>query len=390
MTFIVALALAPLTLLTFAFAFELIMGLIPLPTSPADRVVATTTVIVVPAHDEESIIEQSLTILVDAAAGLARILVVADNCHDLTATIARRAGVEVIERVDPVNRGKGFALDFARRHLRKNSPDVVLVLDADCAIDSQSMARLVISCATSGRPCQAIYVQEEVPDGPATLQLSTFAFYIKNVVRQRALFRLAGRVHLHGSGMAIPWSLFENAKLANGNIVEDLEMGLEFTRAGQAPLMVEGALVVSKPALLKNTMEQRRRWEGGFLASAAKWVPPILSASIRLRQREELWTVIDLLIPPFTLLIILDICAAVLGSLACYFGKAGTWPLLLLIFALTTSGIGIISAWALGGRRFISLKGLATIPLYIFWKLPLYARLVRSGAPKEWVRTGRS
>ena len=70
----------------------------------------------------------------------------ADNCTDATADIARSVGVEVIERIEPDRRGKGFALDFAREHLERAPPQVVIVIDADCATDSESLARLISRC----------------------------------------------------------------------------------------------------------------------------------------------------------------------------------------------------------------------------------------------------
>jgi glycosyltransferase involved in cell wall biosynthesis len=389
MTSTLALILAPLTLLTFALAIELFVGLRPLSRPVVGQVKGVRVTIIVPAHDEAPILDQSLAMLTAAASGLADILLIADNCTDSTANIARLRGVEVVERFDAANRGKGFALDCARGHLQGNPPGVVLVIDADCAIDSQSLERLVTYCATSGRPCQAIYLQEAVPHGPTRLQLSTFAFYIKNVVRQRALFRLAGRVHLHGSGMAIPWSLFECAKLGNSNIVEDLEMGLEFTSMGHPPLMVEEALVLSKPAILKETIEQRRRWEGGFLASAAKWAPSILLSSIRDRQLRELWAAIDLLVPPFALLLLMDVLGLTFGTLAWASGLVQVWPAVFLLLALCSAGAGLLGAWASGGSRFVRLSSLLKLPLYLLWKIPLYIWLARHGAPKEWVRTRR-
>ena len=51
---------------------------------------------------------------------------VADNCSDDTAEIARTAGVDVVVRHDPERRGKGYALEFGVRQLRLNPPDVDL------------------------------------------------------------------------------------------------------------------------------------------------------------------------------------------------------------------------------------------------------------------------
>src|SRR5437868_5383078 len=177
-TLLLALLALPLAFLTLCFAVELFAGLRPLSQrQPESR--GASAVIVVPAHDEAAIIGSRLTALKEAATGRARILVVADNCTDSTAEIARSLSVEVIERFDPARRGKGFALDFARSHLAANPPDVVLIIDADCSTDAQSIGLLVACCASSARPCQAVYLQAPSLEGPPTVQISTFAFFVR-------------------------------------------------------------------------------------------------------------------------------------------------------------------------------------------------------------------
>ncbi len=46
-----------------------------------------------------------------------RLVVVADNCSDATAEIARAMGATVIERHDETNKGKGYALDYGFRFI---------------------------------------------------------------------------------------------------------------------------------------------------------------------------------------------------------------------------------------------------------------------------------
>src|SRR5205814_2969445 len=122
---------------------------------------------------------------------------------------ARGAGAEVLVRNEPDHRGKGFALAAAREHLRRAPPDVVVVLDADCKMDGASLSALVGGAARTGRPCQAInLLAPDLSAGPM-VQLSSFAFMVKNLIRQRALQRLADRTHLTGTGMALPWPIFE-------------------------------------------------------------------------------------------------------------------------------------------------------------------------------------
>ena len=94
-----------------------------------------SAVVVIPAHDEELVISETVRRLSEALGDGMRALVVADNCGDATADRARASGVEVIERKDSSLRGKGHALAFAVDHLAATAPDVLVVLDADCTID---------------------------------------------------------------------------------------------------------------------------------------------------------------------------------------------------------------------------------------------------------------
>src|SRR5215471_14666196 len=88
--------------------------------------------VVVPAHNEST---DLLPTLADIQAQLYpydRLLVVADNCTDDTAAVARAGGAEVVERHDLIKVGKGYALDWGLRHLASDPPEFVVFIDADC------------------------------------------------------------------------------------------------------------------------------------------------------------------------------------------------------------------------------------------------------------------
>ena len=116
---------AALCLPVAMFCLEVLVSLLPrrqvavLKMLPAEAKV----VVLVPAHDEEAVIGATLALLVPTLPAGGRVVVVADNCHDLTADVARSYGAEVVERQDPIQRGKGFALDFGIRYLAK-SPNI--------------------------------------------------------------------------------------------------------------------------------------------------------------------------------------------------------------------------------------------------------------------------
>ena len=148
------------------------------------------------------------------------------------------------------------------------------------------------------------------------MQLSTFAFMLKNLVRQRGLQRLAGRVHLTGTGMAMPFELFRASAAVRSSIVEDLALGLELAGQGRAPQLIEDAFVWSGGSSEQGTLIQRRRWEGGFLATAAQYGPKtILKGSVLAG--------LDLLIPPLALFAALNLVAlGIAAILTLAFGAA--------------------------------------------------------------------
>lgn len=389
MTLLIALLLVPFAMLTFCVAVELFVGLRPLRPSATGQQSTPRAVIVVPAHDEAVILRARLMALKEAAGESARILLVADNCADSTAQIARELEIDVVERFDVERRGKGFALDFARTQLRLNPPEVVLILDADCITDSPSIQRLLRCCSESGRPCQATYLQVPAIRSAPTVQLSTFAFFIKNVIRERAVQRLAGRTHLLGTGMALPWGIFDRADLATADIVEDLKLGQELAETGHAPLFVEEAAVWSSAETKAGTLSQRTRWEGGFLRHALQSGPPMLLRSLVSGDARSLWAAINVLTPPFALLLLLDFTLLVFATATTWLTDAQLWPVLLLGGSVLLAGVGLGAAWARGGARFVNLAALACAPFYVVWKIPIYLRFAREGAPKEWTRTAR-
>ena len=73
--------------------------------------------ILIPAHNEELLLGDVVDQLRSQSypAAKFRIVVIADNCEDTTAQVARTHGAIVLERTDPVHRGKGQALNWAMR-----------------------------------------------------------------------------------------------------------------------------------------------------------------------------------------------------------------------------------------------------------------------------------
>ena len=94
---------------------------------------------IIPAHNEEAVVGNLIESLQnqDYDKNLYDIYVIADNCTDRTALIARRAGAIVYERYDETKKTKGYALDwFLQQKIKENAPyDAICVFDADNIVD---------------------------------------------------------------------------------------------------------------------------------------------------------------------------------------------------------------------------------------------------------------
>lgn len=386
---ILAIIAAPPLILSTCFAVEVLAGLRPLPIRrTSTRRAPPSAVVVIPAHDEETSIAATIAALGAEAAGIADLLVVADNCSDRTAEIAGATVAKTIVRTDPDLRGKGYALAFARNELSSAPPDVVLIIDADCRIDRQGLTALIEAAAPGSAPAQAVNLLRPDLTAAPFVQVSNFAFMLRNLVRQRGLQRLAGRVHLTGTGMALPWALFAEADLGGASLVEDLNLGVTLAAKGHPAVLVEQATVWSAAASARDTLQQRARWEGGFLSNALPAGLRGLRGSVAALDRRGVMAAIDLCIPPLALLVMLDIVAlTILGLAAASSGAIGAFIAVLLASAL--AGVAITLAWFRAGRAFASPGAVARIPIYVARKLPMYARLLIRGAPRDWVRTDR-
>ena len=376
----IAIGLACLCSVPFAvLVAEIAAGLRPITSRAASG--EPSIAILIPAHDEAGGITATVA-AIRAVQKAARILVVADNCTDDTADVARRAGADVIERADSERRGKGYALAFGRDTLMADPPDAVCILDADCVPHGDTIARIAGLAVSLGRPIQAINLVDPPTGADAMGRVSTFAFRVKNLVRQRGLQRLTGTCVLTGTGMAFPWALFRDAPLATADSVEDLALGLRFVMQGTAPILCDDTLVTSLSPPPGAAVAQRTRWEHGFMTTARKVAPKMLLAGVRRASWAAFWLALHLIVPPLALLVmagavLLAVFAVLAPSAATVFGAFYASALL-----------AVFAAWLSVGRVVLPPALLLKVPGYILWKLPIYLRLAR-GADRRWTRTER-
>ena len=111
-----------------------------------------TVTVLIPAHNEAAAIAATLTSLLSQSHRPERVVVVADNCTDETADIARRMGVEVFETKDNKHKKAG-ALNQAMGELLpgQGDNDLVMVMDADTTLDQGFLAAAVARMTATER-----------------------------------------------------------------------------------------------------------------------------------------------------------------------------------------------------------------------------------------------
>lgn len=381
-----------LVLLFTIYCIEIIAGIWRSHANPSEtqaaEALAGRTVILIPAHNEEAMIATTLAELHARISDPVSILVIADNCSDKTADLARAGGAVVLERQDEDLRGKAYALAHGRDWLKADPPDCVVVMDADCMLTPGSAELLASHALEHGVPVQATNLVEASSAAPPMVQISNFAMLVKNLVRQRGMTRLGGAALLTGTGMAFPWPLFATAPLANAELAEDLALGVTLTRQGHVPRFVERARVSSDAAAREDTLVQRTRWEHGFVSTARRYALPLILAGIGRFSASRLFLGLHLMVPPLALLFALGFGVFAINALA-GLATGDFLPALAILAAIAVAAILTILVWFLHGRDVLTGGALLRVPFYILWKIPVYLKLL-TGRETRWIRTRRA
>lgn len=345
-------------------------------------------VVLIPAHDEEAGIAETLASVshCDYPSHLRRVLVIADNCSDATARIAGESGAEVWERVDPENRGKGFAIAWALDRLLAEAEacDAVVMVDADCLVSANLLQAVSdrLRCGTDA--IQVDYVAGN-PEDSHTSALRFAGFALADTVRFLGKERLGLSCGLVGTGMAFTRELLEEAPWTTTGLVEDGEYHMRLVLAGKRARFVPEAWVSQAvPTSIRASTEQQARWETGRLSLARRWGPRLIASGLARGDAVRLHAGLECLVPPQSVIALGSVGSASAGLLL-------RSRRLLAVSAFTLSAQLV---FVLGGLRLVRApanvyRALLMTPTLIAAKLGLYARLLSGRGPTAWVRTER-
>jgi 1,2-diacylglycerol 3-beta-glucosyltransferase len=359
------------------------------PLMPVQGLATTRFVVVIPAHDEQLNIAHTVrsVLAADYPESLRRVLVVADNCADETARLAREAGAVVLERNDAGRRGKGYALAAAFRHvLKEGNADAVVVVDADTRV-TPNLLKAFASRLRAG--ALAVQAGNTVGNREASwrTRLMAVAFALFNGLRSIARDRAGLSCGLRGNGMALSVRALREVPYEAFSLVEDLEYGVRLGQAGHRVWYAGEASVLSEMVTGERaSRSQRRRWEQGRRRLARELAPRLALDALRKRSLLQLDLAADLLVPPLSS-VSLAALAGVVASAAALARGYVAWPVV-AAWALCTAMLGTYVARGvfLSGAGVRGFVDLAAAPAYVAWKLLVLLRAERRG---EWIRTTR-
>lgn len=241
--------------------------------------------LVIAAHNEELVIGHVIDSLKNQnyPDSMYDIFVVADNCNDKTAQLAKSHGALVYERFDNEKRGKGHALEwiFAQLYEMSDRYDAIGVFDADNVISSNFL-REMNKLLSKGHKVVQGYIDSKNPfDSWITCSYS-IAFWLANRIFQLPRFYLGLSCGLCGTGFCVDISVLKQIGWGATCLTEDLEFTMKLTLNDMKVAWAHEAIVYDeKPLTLKQSWKQRKRWMQGHADCAARFLGPLFRKAFR-------------------------------------------------------------------------------------------------------------
>ncbi len=234
--------------------------------------------ILIAARNEENVIGNLLDSInkQDYDMSLVTTFVVADNCTDKTASVARKHGAICYERFDEERKTKGFALQYLCERIEEdyktNSFEGYFIFDADNLLKEDYISRMNDSFDAGEKIITSYRNTKNFNDNWIA---STYAIHwlrsIRSNHRARSVLRLA--TNIQGTGF-----LFSNEIIKDGwkytSLTEDRALTADAVAQGyQISYNNDAIFYDEQPTSLKIALRQRLRWSRGHLEAFVETGP---------------------------------------------------------------------------------------------------------------------
>ena len=236
------------------------------------------------AHNEEAVIANLVHSLENLEYDKSKydIFVIADNCVDNTAKVAREAGAKVFERFDE-KRGKGFALEwmFEKLFKMKRKYDFVAIFDADNLVSEKFLTSMNNKVNQGHRVVQG-YLDSKNPNDTWISYVHSMTYWIMNAFYQRARYNIGLSNQLGGTGFIMATELIKEYGWQATCLTEDLEFSMKLALQGEKVAWANDAIVYDeKPLTFKASWNQRKRWMQGNADVCFRFAPKLFAKGTR-------------------------------------------------------------------------------------------------------------
>lgn len=352
--------------------------------------------VLVAAHNEEQVVGALLENLnkLDYPKELYDVFVIADNCTDGTARIARSMGVYACERFNGKQRGKGYAIEWMLRELWKmeRAYDAVVILDADNLVNPDFLQHMNNDLCNGHQVIQA-YLDTKNPHDSWITAAYAVTYWYCNRLWQLPRTNLGLANFLGGTGMCFRADLLKEMGWGATSLVEDLEFTVRCVQRGINPTFNYDAKVYDeKPLTFKASARQRLRWMQGHFDVARRYFFPLLWQGLKERK----WAKIDTAIYTlnvynvligfiFTMILWIDLAMPGVPRFSSLYDYAPAGLVAALtVFIYAQFPIALMLEKVKSWRMYISL---ITFPVFLmsWWPITLYAFFTQNN--KQWSHT---
>ena len=240
--------------------------------------------LIIAAHNEEVVIGNLIESMLklDYPKEMYDIFVIADNCTDNTAKIARGYNVNVCERNVSDKRGKGYALEwmFDKLFKMEEQYDAIAIFDADNLVHKNFLKEINSKMLQGYRVVQG-YIDSKNPNDSWIAAAYSIAFWTQNRMFQLARANVGFSNQIGGTGFAIETDTLRELGWGATCLTEDLEFTCKLVLNGEKVGWAHDAIIYDeKPLKLAQSWSQRKRWMQGFTDVASRYFFKLLKKSI--------------------------------------------------------------------------------------------------------------
>ena len=237
---------------------------------------------IIPAHNEEKVIKDLVDSLqnLDYDKNLYDIYVIADNCTDNTAKIAKEAGAIVYERFDEKHKTKGFALQwFLQQKIEEDAPyDAFCIFDADNIVD-KNFLKAMNKKLNQGEDVVQGYRDIKNPSDSWVSAGYAIFYWTMNRFYHLARYNLGLSPLINGTGFMVKFDVVKPDGWQTKTLTEDIEFSLKRIIAGKKLGWATDAIVYDEqPVGFKQSWSQRTRWTVGHMQCLKEYTKPLAVA----------------------------------------------------------------------------------------------------------------